>query len=76
MPDTRPANGATPDAVAMPRHSGSATKNTTTPAKTSLRNVENDKDKLESEDWDMIVRRRMEPRRESAAAYESERSTR
>ena len=32
MPATRPAMGGAPDASAMPRHSGTATRNTTRPA--------------------------------------------
>ncbi|NYH19067.1 hypothetical protein GGD41_006295 [Paraburkholderia bryophila] len=35
MPETSPANGSTPDAFAMPRQSGSATRKTTVPASRS-----------------------------------------
>lgn len=42
MPDTRPAKGSTPDALAIPRHSGSATRKTTTPVIRSRGSVESD----------------------------------
>ena len=39
MPDTKPAISGAPDACAMPRHSGNATRNTTRPAMRSRRRV-------------------------------------
>ena len=41
MPETMPETGGIPDAIAMPRHSGSATRNTTMPATESWRGVAN-----------------------------------